>query len=90
MGEVGWSIDGGRGGVVVGWGEDGLGRMVRERHFFAITKYIWEYVYIACLRLFIIYGVGRGQRFRGRDTFLAKSRWRGAHKIVNTEMGPEV
>ena len=47
MGEVGWRMDGGKGG-----------RMVRERHFFTITKYIWEYVYIACLRLFIIYGVG--------------------------------
>ena len=57
--------------------------------FFTITKCIWEYVYIACLRLFIIYGVG-GQTFRGRGTFLVESRWRGAHKIFNTEMGPEV
>ena len=73
--------------VEVSWGEGGS---VTKRHFFTITKYIWEYVYIACLRLFIIYGVEGGQRFRGRGTSLAESRWRRAHKIFNTEMGPEV
>ena len=34
--------------------------------------------------------MGGGQTFRGRGTFLVESRWRGAHKIFNTEMGPEV
>ena len=38
MGEVGWSMDGGRGGVVVGWGEDGLGRMVRKGTFLQLQS----------------------------------------------------
>ena len=38
VGEVGWSMDGGRGGVVVGWGEDGLGRMVRKGTFLQLQS----------------------------------------------------